>query len=105
MVFCFSDYNKPFVWETYLQDSNGNAAQAEIFQTREPFGFVTGMKLECVDPLNPVLIRVSTIVDVRDYQIKIRFDGWPDNMDFWFDDDSPDIHPAGYSLKTGHPLQ
>lgn len=37
--------------------------------------------------------------------MKIRFDGWPDCYSYWVDDDSPDIHPAGWCAKTGHPLE
>uniref|UniRef100_A0A8C1NKJ8 L3MBTL histone methyl-lysine binding protein 3 n=1 Tax=Cyprinus carpio TaxID=7962 RepID=A0A8C1NKJ8_CYPCA len=35
----------------------------------------------------------------------IHFDGWTDEYDYWIDADSPDIHPAGWCAKTGHPLQ
>lgn len=39
------------------------------------------------------------------YRLKIRFDGWPENHAYWVDDDSPDIHPMGWCMKTGHPLE
>nr|XP_045218916.1 lethal(3)malignant brain tumor-like protein 1 isoform X5 [Macaca fascicularis] len=35
----------------------------------------------------------------------IHFDGWSHGYDFWIDADHPDIHPAGWCSKTGHPLQ
>ena len=37
--------------------------------------------------------------------MKIHFDGWSSDFDFWTDDDWPDLHPPGWCLKTGHPLQ
>lgn len=37
--------------------------------------------------------------------MKIHFDGWSSDYDFWTDDDWPDLHPPGWCLKTGHPLQ
>uniref|UniRef100_M3XK70 L3MBTL histone methyl-lysine binding protein 3 n=2 Tax=Latimeria chalumnae TaxID=7897 RepID=M3XK70_LATCH len=63
------------------------------------------MKLEVVDKRNPVLIRVATIVDTEDHRIKIHFDGWNKDYDYWIDADSPDLHPAGWCAKTGYPLQ
>ncbi|XP_078069846.1 lethal(3)malignant brain tumor-like protein 3 isoform X2 [Mustelus asterias] len=35
----------------------------------------------------------------------IHFDGWNYDYDYWVDADSPDVHPAGWCAKTGHPLQ
>jgi hypothetical protein len=58
------------------------------------------MKLEAVDPLNPILIRVATVFDLWTSQLKIHFDGWSDEYDFWVDDSSPDIHPAGWCSRT-----
>lgn len=63
------------------------------------------MKLECVDPRNPQLIRVATVAAVKGYRLKIHFDGWSSDFDFWTDDDWPDLHPPGWCQKTGHPLQ
>jgi len=62
------------------------------------------MKLEVVDKRNPILVRVATVVETEPYRIKIHFDGWSDVYDYWVDDDCPDLHPAGWCYKTGHPL-
>uniref|UniRef100_A0A4W3IWC0 L3MBTL histone methyl-lysine binding protein 3 n=1 Tax=Callorhinchus milii TaxID=7868 RepID=A0A4W3IWC0_CALMI len=35
----------------------------------------------------------------------VHFDGWNHDYDYWIDADSPDIHPAGWCAKIGHPLQ
>lgn len=105
-------------------------APARAFKQRPPCGFKRGMKLEAVDKRVPQLIRVVTVEDVKDHmyvnsanllaskylngqkflkvschRLKIRFDGWPENHAYWVDDDSPDIHPMGWCLKTGHPLE
>uniref|UniRef100_A0A8D0FUN2 SAM domain-containing protein n=1 Tax=Strix occidentalis caurina TaxID=311401 RepID=A0A8D0FUN2_STROC len=72
---------------------------------RPAHGFQVNMKLEAVDRRNPILIRVATIVDKDDHRIKIHFDGWDCNYDFWVDADSPDVHPVGWCAKTGHALQ
>uniref|UniRef100_A0A8C1J325 L3MBTL histone methyl-lysine binding protein 1b n=1 Tax=Cyprinus carpio TaxID=7962 RepID=A0A8C1J325_CYPCA len=72
---------------------------------RQPHGFQIGMKVEAVDKRNAMLIRVATISDVEDHRIKIHFDGWSEEYDYWLDADSPDLHPVGWCQKTGHPLQ
>ncbi|XP_037668371.1 lethal(3)malignant brain tumor-like protein 1 isoform X3 [Choloepus didactylus] len=72
---------------------------------RVPHSFLVNMKLEAVDRRNPALIRVASVEDVEDHRIKLHFDGWSHAYDFWIDADHPDIHPAGWCSKTGHPLQ
>lgn len=96
---------KSFTWDAYLRESRSMAAPARAFKQRPPCGFKRGMKLEAVDKRVPQLIRVATVEDVKDHMLKIRFDGWPENHAYWIDDDSPDIHPMGWCLKTGHPLE
>ncbi|KTF86463.1 hypothetical protein cypCar_00009832 [Cyprinus carpio] len=81
------------------------AGETLFMQSRPPHGFQVGMKLEAVDKRNAMLIRVSTISDVEDHRIKIHFDGWSEEYDYWVDADSPDLHPVGWCQKTGHPLQ
>jgi len=104
-----ADYSKggsrSFSWETYLKDTKSVAAPARAFKQRPPSGFRRGMKLECVDKRVPMLIRVATVDDVSEHQIRIKFDGWPDQYSYWIDDDSPDIHPVGWCQKTGHSLE
>ncbi|XP_053123537.1 lethal(3)malignant brain tumor-like protein 4 isoform X2 [Hemicordylus capensis] len=96
---------KSFSWERYLEETSSQAAPARAFKLRPAHGFQVNMKLEAVDKRNPMLIRVATITEKDDYRIKIHFDGWDHNFDFWVDADSPDIHPMGWCAKTGHALQ
>uniref|UniRef100_A0A673M642 Lethal(3)malignant brain tumor-like protein 4 n=1 Tax=Sinocyclocheilus rhinocerous TaxID=307959 RepID=A0A673M642_9TELE len=102
-----ADYKPPkvFTWEKYLEETGAQAAPARAFKQRPPHGFQVGMKLEAVDKRNAMLIRVATISDVEDHRIKIHFDGWSEEYDYWLDADSPDLHPVGWCQKTGHPLQ
>ncbi|XP_028049018.1 LOW QUALITY PROTEIN: lethal(3)malignant brain tumor-like protein 1 [Monomorium pharaonis] len=97
--------SKSFTWDSYLRDTGSVAAPARAFKQRPPCAFKRGMKLEAVDKRVPQLIRVATVEDVKDHLLKIKFDGWPDNHTYWVDDDSPDIHPVGWCVKTGHPLE
>ncbi|XP_067322873.1 lethal(3)malignant brain tumor-like protein 3 isoform X1 [Anolis sagrei] len=101
------DYPHPkhFSWEKYLEETSSLPAPARAFKVKPCHGFQKNMKLEVVDKRNPVLIRVATIADTDDHRIKIHFDGWDSIYDYWIDADSPDIHPAGWCGKTGHPLQ
>ncbi|XP_066997858.2 lethal(3)malignant brain tumor-like protein 3 [Anabrus simplex] len=101
------DYKPPesFSWEHYLKETKSQAAPARAFKQRPSCGFRPGMKLECVDKWVPQVIRVATVEDVSEHQIKIMFDGWPDAYSYWVDDDSTDIHPVGWCQKTGHDLE
>ncbi|XP_072533233.1 lethal(3)malignant brain tumor-like protein 3 isoform X2 [Salminus brasiliensis] len=94
-----------FSWEKYLEESGSLPAPARAFKAKPPHSFQVNMKLEAVDKRNPMLVRVASVVDTDDHRIKIHFDGWTDEYDHWVDADSPDIHPAGWCAKTGHPLQ
>ncbi|CAH0554527.1 unnamed protein product [Brassicogethes aeneus] len=102
-----NDYPSPetFTWETYLKETKAVAAPVRAFKQRAACGFRRGMRLECVDRRVPQLIRVATVDDVKEHQIRIHFDGWPDRYSYWVDDDCADIHPIGWSHKTTHPLE
>uniref|UniRef100_A0A8C0G146 Lethal(3)malignant brain tumor-like protein 1 n=1 Tax=Chelonoidis abingdonii TaxID=106734 RepID=A0A8C0G146_CHEAB len=101
------DYPNPdsFNWEKYLMETGASAVPAWAFKVQPPHSFLVNMKLEAVDRRTPSLIRVASVEDVEDYRIKVHFDGWSHVYDFWIDADHPDIHPVGWCLKTGHPLQ
>ncbi|XP_064132171.1 lethal(3)malignant brain tumor-like protein 1 isoform X2 [Loxodonta africana] len=101
------DYPDPdsFCWEKYLEETGASAVPTWAFKVRPPHSFLVNMKLEAVDRRNPTLIRVASVEDVEDHRIKLHFDGWSHTYDFWIDADHPDIHPAGWCSKTGHPLQ
>ncbi|XP_065125045.1 lethal(3)malignant brain tumor-like protein 3 isoform X1 [Paramisgurnus dabryanus] len=96
---------KSFSWERYLAETSSLPAPARAFKVRPPHSFQLNMKLEVVDRRNSALIRVATVVDTDDHRLQIHFDGWTNDYDYWIDADSPDIHPAGWCAKTGHPLQ
>lgn len=94
-----------FTWESYLAETKSQVVPARAFKQHPNHGMKPLMKLEVVDKRNPSLVRVATIVDTNSHQLKIHFDGWLTAHDYWVDDDSPDIHPAGWCAKTGHTLQ
>ena len=68
-------------------------------------GYEVGMKLEVVDRRNPILIRVATVKEVKDFRLLIHFDGWETKYDYWVEDDSNDLHPPHWCWKTFHALQ
>lgn len=102
-----TEYKDPsmFSWEKYLKETKTSPAPSRAFKQRQPCGFRRGMRIEAVDKRVPHLIRVATIDDVHEHQVRIRFDGWPDEYSYWVDDDSPDIHPPGWCYETKHPLE
>ena len=72
-----------FDWASYLSTHSSLAVPARAFKIRPASGFRVGMKLEAVDPLNPILVRVASIVQIAANKLKIHFDGWTDEYDFW----------------------
>ncbi|KAF7656614.1 hypothetical protein LDENG_00038920 [Lucifuga dentata] len=93
-----------FLWEEYLEDSNSTAAPSSAFTTRAPHGFQVNHRMEAVDRRNPMLVRVATVTDTEDYRVKVHYDGWSEQFDLWCDSDLCDLHPVGWSQRTGHPL-
>lgn len=63
------------------------------------------MAIEVVDLVVPSIIRVAKVVDVKGDELKILYDGFDNKYAYWIDDDSPDIHPLGWCMKTNHPLE
>ncbi|KAF5273813.1 hypothetical protein FQA39_LY00928 [Lamprigera yunnana] len=102
-----NDYPNPttFTWEKYLKEVKATPVPVRAFKQRPVYGFKRGMRLECVDKRVPQLIRVATVDDTREHQIRVSFDGWPDRYSYWVDNDSADIHPVGWCQKTGHPIE
>ncbi|KAF6204107.1 hypothetical protein GE061_002447 [Apolygus lucorum] len=93
-----------FSWDSYLKVTKSEAAPAAAFTLRPPKEFKRYSKLEAIDKRAPHVLRVATVKEVLPYQIKLTFDGFPDHFGYWTDDDSPDIHPINWGLKTGHPV-
>uniref|UniRef100_A0A8C7CWL4 L3MBTL histone methyl-lysine binding protein 1b n=1 Tax=Oncorhynchus kisutch TaxID=8019 RepID=A0A8C7CWL4_ONCKI len=102
-----AEYKHPrsFSWDKYMEETGTQAAPARAFKLRPCHGFQAGMKLEAVDKRNPMLIRIATIAEVEDHRLRIHFDGWSEEYDYWVDADCPDLHPVGWCQKTSHPLQ
>lgn len=63
------------------------------------------MRLEAKDRMNPNLICVATITDIRDGKLLIHFDGWSNRYDYWCEPDTPDIHPIRWCDNHGIGLQ
>ena len=58
------------------------------------------MKIEAKNRMNPSLFSVATIMDVRQGEVKVHFDGWGSEHDYWCSSASYDIHPPMWSVKT-----
>ncbi|XP_046994712.1 lethal(3)malignant brain tumor-like protein 3 [Schistocerca americana] len=98
---------KGFLWPKYLEHCKGKQAPQKLFRDPFPYmknGFKVGMKLEGIDPEHPSYFCVLTVSDVQGYRIRLHFDGYPDNYDFWVNADSVDIFPAGWCEKNNHKL-
>lgn len=54
--------------------------------------------------LTKQLICVATVGDVIGDRIRIHFDGWDLDFDYWTDITSINIHPIGWCEKNGRIL-
>ena len=66
--------------------------------------FRAGMKLEAKDRLNPSMVCVATINEVKNGKLLIHFDGWSTSYDYWCEPESIDIHPIGWCEEKNHAL-
>lgn len=99
---------KGFSWSKYLEHIKAKPAPVKLFKDPFPYtrnGFRPGMKLEGVDPQHPSYFCVLTVAETVGYRLRLHFDGYPDNYDFWCNADSMDIFPMGWCEKFGHVLQ
>ncbi|RZB94457.1 MBT domain containing protein, partial [Asbolus verrucosus] len=99
---------KGFSWTKYLDHIKAKAAPVKLFKDPFPYnrnGFRPGMKLEGVDPQHPSYFCILSVAEICGYRVRLHFDGYPDNYDFWVNADSMDIFPAGWCEKHGHTLQ
>lgn len=77
----------------------------DAFVRRPLREFTNSMAIEVVDIANPSLIRIAKVVDVKGDELKILYDGFDSIYAYWIEDDSPNIHPLGWCLKTNHPIE
>jgi len=96
---------KPFNWSEYLSETNSKPVPEEAFVRRPLRDFSNQMIIEVVDLVVPRLLRIAKVVDVRGDELKIVYDGFDNDYAYWVEDDSPDIHPVGWSSKTNHPIE
>nr|XP_019541705.2 uncharacterized protein LOC109412531 isoform X1 [Aedes albopictus]XP_029729154.1 uncharacterized protein LOC109412531 isoform X1 [Aedes albopictus]XP_029729155.1 uncharacterized protein LOC109412531 isoform X1 [Aedes albopictus] len=103
------DLNQPkFSWESYLTKTQGTPSPLNLFTNPYPTGvnrFRVGMKLEAIDPENNSLFCVCSVVEVRGYRLKLTFDGYSRDFDFWVNADSLDIFPPNWCQLTKRILQ
>ncbi|UYV62198.1 ICK [Cordylochernes scorpioides] len=95
-----------FTWEQYLKATKSEAAPLEAFlTTRAAHKLEVGMRFEAVDRRNPGLIRVASVAETQPHSLKLHFDGWDTEYDYWVDHDSSELHPIKWCSSTGHCLE
>jgi hypothetical protein len=105
------DYEGPFDWSKYLRETKSQFAPIDLFPVELNTNsipsnpFKVGMKLECVDLMDPKLICVATVKQVVNRLLKVGFDGWDDEYDQWLDFESCDIFPVGWCQLLNYPLE
>lgn len=63
------------------------------------------MALESADLMDPRLVCVATVKQVKGRLLKVHFDGWESDFDQWIDYQSPDIYPVGWCDMSGYRLE
>ncbi|KAK9875733.1 hypothetical protein WA026_009530 [Henosepilachna vigintioctopunctata] len=95
-----------FSWNRYLSETGNVPATLNLFNQYVPLhGFVTGMKIEAADLMDPRLVCIATLAKVVGRLLKVHFDGWEEEYDQWLDCESPDIYPVGWCQSVGHKLE
>ncbi|CRL03312.1 CLUMA_CG016368, isoform A [Clunio marinus] len=95
-----------FQWDTYLTEKSV-PAPLNLFQSpypRHENPFKVGMRVEAIDPENQKMFCVCTVEEKLGYRIKLHFDGFSPNYDFWVNADSPNIFPAGFCQSNNRVL-
>ncbi|XP_045612605.2 MBT domain-containing protein 1 isoform X3 [Procambarus clarkii] len=99
-------YEGQFSWFTYLKKTQATAAPPALFNREVPsHGFEEGMALESADLMDPRLVCVATVKQVKGRLLKVHFDGWESDFDQWIDYQSPDIYPVGWCDMSGYRLE
>ncbi|KAK7070663.1 MBT domain-containing protein 1 [Halocaridina rubra] len=95
-----------FSWFNYLTKTQAKAAPPPLFNRDLPsHGFEEGMALESADLMDPRLVCVATVKQVKGRLLKVHFDGWESDFDQWIDYQSPDIYPVGWCDMSGYRLE
>lgn len=63
------------------------------------------MTVEVVDLIVPSIFRIAEIVDVKDSEIQVLYDGFDPKYAYWIQAKSSDIHPVGWCFNTDHPIE
>ncbi|CAI6348959.1 unnamed protein product [Macrosiphum euphorbiae] len=109
------NYGKVFDWTVYLRECQAvPAPKCNFISTKNlgscaiPHKFRIGGKLEALDKLTRTqtkqLIYVATVADILGNRVRIHFDGWSEDFDYWADITSTYIHPIGWCEKNGRTL-
>ena len=68
-------------------------------------GLDVGMSLESSDLMDPRLVCVARVKEVKGRLLKVHFDGWETEFDQWIDCQSPDLYPVGWCNMVGYKLE
>ncbi|XP_047496854.1 MBT domain-containing protein 1-like [Penaeus chinensis] len=99
-------YEGQFSWYAYLKKTQATAAPPALFSREIPsHGFEEGMALESADLMDPRLVCVAMVKQVKGRLLKVHFDGWENDFDQWIDCYSPDIYPVGWCDMSGYRLE
>jgi len=70
-------------------------------------GLKVGMKVECLDIMNPVNYCVAAITKIASHRICLRYDGFGEDStyDFWCNFQGEELFPIGWCARNNYHLQ
>ncbi|XP_014290533.1 lethal(3)malignant brain tumor-like protein 3 isoform X2 [Halyomorpha halys] len=96
-----------FRWNAYLNETKSSGAWVKLFNNPfpcRPNRFKVGQRLEAIDPEHQSKICLVSVAEVKGYRLKLHFDGYPKDYDFWINADNPNLFPSEFCNKHKIPL-
>lgn len=98
---------KKYTWHKYLQEKlTGALTLPSTFYKKINDGsqsrFRVGLQLEVVNKNRISQMTLARITKIVGKRLLVRYFDSPDDSGFWVHEDSPLIHPVGWSVSVGH---
>ncbi|CAH1401496.1 unnamed protein product [Nezara viridula] len=97
-----------FRWNAYLSETKSSGAWVKLFNNpfpSRPNRFKVGQRLEAIDPEHQSNVCLVSVAEVKGYRLKLHFDGYPKDYDFWVNADNPNLFPSEFCNKHKIPLR
>ena len=99
-----------FSWDKYLETHQALGCPTDCFphcvqSVSVSLKFKEGMKLESIDPKNPALFCIVTVMERKSFRLRMNFDGYAPCYDFLCNASSHFLLPINWCRRHGKDLQ